>query len=619
MEQIGLQSVFGTEAFSRGLSTYLGGLGQAEGRTTSVATTLGNVLSKGIMIGVSAFAALGAAAIAAGVATAAGISKIVFDSATMADKLATLSGQTGISTTRLQELDYVGKLLDVDLEAMTSGLRFLTKSMYAAQEGTGEQADAFKTLGIQVKDSKGNLRDADTVFYEVIDALHKMKNPTEQDAIVMKLMGRSAMELNPLIKAGSSQIALFSEEAHKMGAVVGADAIEALDKFKDQTDALKLAGKSLIAGFAAPFLPIFQKVVNLLREVASDPKFQMWINGVTNALTGFVNTLLAGGGFSTALSYLTNFGELVKSQFPAIDIGGILTSAFGSVETASQRVLDWVNGIDWKAVSSGAAASMSAWLASVDWQALGADLGKAVNNLGTALLTILKNTDWEALAATVGDVGMSFGEFLAASIIAASPTWGQIMVNGLSEIFTGKRKTDWTSFDEAVNLWWLTHIQNPISNFFTGIPTWWRGLIDGIVSVFQGTSMDWTPVDESINLWFLTHIQNPVLNALDALLRAIRGILGSFDWSGAGGGGGGGGGGGSGQTGGGGGHTGRGKEVAATSSALPKVTTAAMPNGFLSDHFVPSINVNINANMNSNLDVERVAYRVATVIARRST
>lgn len=262
LEQIGLEGVFKTAAFTSGLKTYTSGLSSAASKTLSVMGPIGGAISGVLTVGAAAFSALGVAAVAAAGVVAGAITKMVFDASTMADKFSAMSGVTGISTTRLQELAYAGKLLDVELETMTSGLRFLTRNLYAARDGTGEQAEAFDTLGVAVLDSHGELRDADIVFGETIDALGLMTNETERDAIAMKLMGRSAMELNPLINAGSAALAEFSAEAHLMGAVVSEEDIAALDTFRDRMDAMKLSISATAATIAMEFLPVFEDFQN---------------------------------------------------------------------------------------------------------------------------------------------------------------------------------------------------------------------------------------------------------------------------------------------------------------------------------------------------------------------
>ena len=46
-----------------------------------------------------------------------------------------------------------------------------------------------RQLGISVTDASGNLRDSETVYWETIDALGKVSNETERDALAMRIFG----------------------------------------------------------------------------------------------------------------------------------------------------------------------------------------------------------------------------------------------------------------------------------------------------------------------------------------------------------------------------------------------------------------------------------------------
>ena len=52
----------------------------------------------------------------------------------------------------------------------------------------------------------GTLRDSEEVYWEIIEALGKVENETERDALAMALLGKSATDLNPLIEAGSEKM-----------------------------------------------------------------------------------------------------------------------------------------------------------------------------------------------------------------------------------------------------------------------------------------------------------------------------------------------------------------------------------------------------------------------------
>jgi len=227
-------------------------------------------LKAGLAIGVAAIAGLAVAVV--GVSTA--ITNLVLDAADAAGELGDMSLKTGLSTERLQELDYVAGQVGTSTDTMTGSLSKLVRSLDTAREQqqkfdeqlasgkhedeitmTMDQAKAFNQLGVAFVDASGNLRDKNVVFGEVIDALGGIANETERDALAMALFGKSAMELNPLIKAGAAEIANLSKEAHEVGAVVSDESISALEEFGDELESLKAGLKGTMMELATAFLP----------------------------------------------------------------------------------------------------------------------------------------------------------------------------------------------------------------------------------------------------------------------------------------------------------------------------------------------------------------------------
>ena len=110
--------------------------------------------------------------------------------------------------------------------------------------GTGSEVslcvEAYEKLGVQATNANGSLRDSDTVYWEIIDALGKMKNETERDAIAMQILGKSAQELNPLIEAGSARMDELGDAAKKAGYVVSEDMLAAYGALDDQLQYLEV-------------------------------------------------------------------------------------------------------------------------------------------------------------------------------------------------------------------------------------------------------------------------------------------------------------------------------------------------------------------------------------------
>ena len=219
-----------------------------------------NVVSEAIIGGVKA---LGKAVADIG----KGLAKTVTDTVKWADDLGALSVQTGISTDKLQELEYMSNLVDVDVSTVTGSIAKMTRNLGKAAEGTGDAADAFASLGIEILDSNGNLRDAQTIYYEAIDALGRMDNATERDVAAMAIFGRSALELNPLIAAGSATLASYAEEAHNVGYVLAEDMIGSMIDTSDALDRIQKAAEGTKRRLVAAFAP---QIANALERITPD-------------------------------------------------------------------------------------------------------------------------------------------------------------------------------------------------------------------------------------------------------------------------------------------------------------------------------------------------------------
>lgn len=188
---------------------------------------------------------------------------LTIESAAYADEILTQSVVTGLSTEALQEYQYAAELVDVSLDTLTSSQAKMIRSMDAARRGSKEQAEALDKLGISVQNADGTLRDAQDVFGDAIDALGAISNETERDAIAMTIFGRSARDLNPLIKAGSDGLRELTQEAHDVGYVMGEEALDALGAVDDQLQRMNRSGEALKNQIAVGMAPA---VENLMKK-----------------------------------------------------------------------------------------------------------------------------------------------------------------------------------------------------------------------------------------------------------------------------------------------------------------------------------------------------------------
>ena len=249
-----------------------------------------------------------------------GLTSASVSAASYADEINTMSTVTGISTEKLQTYKYAAELVDVSLETLTGSMTKNIRSMTSAQKGTGSAAEAYKRLGVAVVDSKGNLRDSETVFWEAIDALGKIEDQTTRDSISMQIFGKSAQDLNPLIQAGSSAMAEYGEEAKRMGAVLSDDQLTNLNAFDDSVQRLKSGAGAIKNALGTLLLPVLQTLSDEGTKLLGD-----FTNGIIEADGDWSKISTVVGDTVKGLS------GIVAKEFPKIlKLGISALSSLGS-------------------------------------------------------------------------------------------------------------------------------------------------------------------------------------------------------------------------------------------------------------------------------------------------
>lgn len=257
-------------------------------------------LSKALKVAGTAFAALATAAAAAAVEVGKALVDAAINGGKFADELITTSTITGVSTEKLQELQYAADLVDVSVDTITSALKKNTQAMAKAAAGNDELQAAYDKLGVSVVDADGNLRNSEEVFWEMVDALGQIDNETERDALAMSVLGKSATELNPLIAAGSERMAELAEKAHDVGYVLDDETLGRFGELDDQMQYLKNGATAAKNAIGTILLPT-------LTQLGSDG---------TDLLGKFTNSLLAANGDVSVLPQI--IADLVPTVVDAI-------------------------------------------------------------------------------------------------------------------------------------------------------------------------------------------------------------------------------------------------------------------------------------------------------------
>jgi hypothetical protein len=130
----------------------------------------------------------------AGMAIAgAGVALLAFGQqvADATNDLVDTSTKTGIAAETLQGLKIAAEGSGLAFEQFIGPLQKLQFFMVEANNQNKNAIDLFDKMGVQINDTNGNLKDADTVFREMMASLGDMESDLERNSLLMKMFGES--------------------------------------------------------------------------------------------------------------------------------------------------------------------------------------------------------------------------------------------------------------------------------------------------------------------------------------------------------------------------------------------------------------------------------------------
>lgn len=426
-----------------------------------------------------------------------------------ADEIQRQSDITGLSAERIQELSYAGNQLGVDIDTVTGAQAKLTKSMAGATDITKGTGLAFKTLGINVRDSAtGELRNSNDVMAEAFSALSQVGNETERDALAMQIFGKSAMQLNPLIKSGKDGLKELTDEAKSNGAVMSNEAVAGLDNFGDTLDGIKT---SIMSAFGNALQDLLPKIQELLKSIDTD-KLQSALGKIATVLFDVLNFILSNG--KTIITIVAGIAAGMIAWNVSAMIMGIV-SAIKAFKLANEgaTIAQWALNTAMKANPIGIIITLIVGI--VTALVLLWNNCEAFRNFILGALEAIKNV-------FLAIVGFFAGIFKAIVDNAIQNATNIIQVvtgiwEGIKTVFSVVGEFFSNVFSGAVN---------GIKNVFSGIVGFFKGVWDGIVGIFTKIG---TAIGDAIGGAFKAVINAIIgfaVNFINGFIKAINAAIG---------------------------------------------------------------------------------------------
>lgn len=182
-----------------------------------------------------------------------------------ADSLSKLSQKTGITANQLYSLNAAAKLSDVEFEALSGSLSKFNKNIGEASLGSGDALNAFKNLGISVKNQDGTLKNSFELIEQISDKFKDMPDGAVKATLAMQLFGKSGAAMIPLLNGGSDALKEY------LG-IMDEETAKTAEAFNDSMTKIGLSFEGVKLYLIKDFSPSLKSLTTDFEDVAKSMK-----------------------------------------------------------------------------------------------------------------------------------------------------------------------------------------------------------------------------------------------------------------------------------------------------------------------------------------------------------
>lgn len=234
---------------------------------------------------------------------------------------------TGLGVEAFQEIAYAAKMSGIEAEKVKTSFVKFDKLIMDAAGGNKTYMQTFKDLGIQIKDSAGNLRKPNEIFEDIADIFHDVPDGAAKTALAYELFGKSGADLIPMLNDGKAGLKEFYKAARESGNFLNNEAIQAADAYSDQLQEMGLKVKGAKIQIGNALIPTISKLIEKISEVAT--KVIKWITDNSELVKQIGKTVLEVAKFAVVVGGIS---FVLGGLLPII---GKAASAFKLLKAAS--------------------------------------------------------------------------------------------------------------------------------------------------------------------------------------------------------------------------------------------------------------------------------------------
>lgn len=282
-------------------------------------------------------------ATAAAAGAVVGLMKMADSSAKLANDLDLASRSTGLGVEALQEWRFAAEQSGVSADTFTNLLTSLQRRLGSAANGNKNYAAAFAELGVEIRDTSGNIRNLGDVLNDVATGMSRVENETDRVRLATTIMNRSGAQLTAFFAQGSEAIREMRHEARELGFVISGDAVMSLVEYSNEIQNVRRQFDTTKVEISAAFLPVLRDV---LIPVVQD-FFVPWMQNAAEQVVEFAESFADVGpaGVNFRAEMLSNMKAVIEfGRVIAVVVQSAIT-AFNAVASVGGAVGGFIAGI----------------------------------------------------------------------------------------------------------------------------------------------------------------------------------------------------------------------------------------------------------------------------------
>ena len=175
------------------------------------------------------------------------------------DQFVKLSQSTGVGIEALSGYDYAAKLSGLETEELGKALVKLNEQLTKAKSNAGgQESKTLRALGID----PATLKDSEDALKAVAQRFSEFRDGSNKTAFAVALFGeRIGPKLIPFLNQGADGLEALTEEARKLGLVMGSDAAKRAEEFNDNLERLSRSVGALGRDMVNGLLPALNSVI----------------------------------------------------------------------------------------------------------------------------------------------------------------------------------------------------------------------------------------------------------------------------------------------------------------------------------------------------------------------